>query len=77
MFKCYCFYFFYRHNEKKILRSLLKTKNCIEANRERLNKIEFFLNNSTSHSQNMNTNSYEVKTENIFAGISLIQINIY
>jgi len=52
---------------QKILRAVLKTKDYIEANGERLDKIESFLYNSTSRSQNINTNSYEVQTENIYA----------
>jgi len=49
---------------QKILRAVLKTKDYVEANGERLDKIESFLYNSTSHIQNIN--SYEVETENIF-----------
>lgn len=58
---------------QKILRAVLKTKDYVEANCERLDKIESILYNSTSRSQNMNTNLYEVKTENIFAGYFPIQ----
>jgi len=50
---------------QKILRTILKTKDYVEANGERLDKIESFLYNSTSHH---NQNSYNVvETENIFA----------
>lgn len=49
---------------QKILRTILKTKDYVEANGERLDKIESFLYNSTTHSQN----PYNVvETENIFA----------
>lgn len=49
---------------QKILRAILKTKDYVEANVERLDKIESYL----YHSENaMNgITQYEVETENIF-----------
>eukprot|EP00102_Acyrthosiphon_pisum_P016181 XP_008187052.1 PREDICTED: uncharacterized protein LOC100161668 [Acyrthosiphon pisum] len=58
---------------QEILRAVLKTKDYVEANGERLNKIESFLYNSIFRSQNMNTNSYGVETENIYAEYFPIQ----
>lgn len=49
---------------QKILRAVLKTKDYVEANSERLNRIESILWNLTSRNQNINPS--EVETENIF-----------
>jgi len=48
---------------QKILRTILKTKNYVEANGERLDKIESFFYNSTSH--HTQNSYYVVETENI------------
>jgi len=71
IFDYYCYYSF-TDMMQKILRAVLKTKDYVEANGERLDKIESFLYNSTSRSH-MNTNSHGVETENIFAEYFPIQ----
>lgn len=62
------FLFFFTDLMPKILRAILKTKDYVEANGERLDKIESYMYNSTSRNQNnTNTNSQdEVETENMF-----------
>jgi len=72
IFDYYCYYSFIDMMQK-ILRAVLKTKDYVESNGERLDKIESFLFNSTSRSQNANTNLYGVETENIFAEYFPIQ----
>lgn len=59
MFENYCFYLFFTDLlMPKILRAILKTKDYVEANGERLDKIESYMYNSTSRNQNNTVNGY-------------------